>query len=323
MKVNTRLLVLLLCGTIFLLSSPARADWQQGFAAYERGDYSTALHEFRKGANHGDAGSMNVLGVMYAKGQGVQQDDAEAVKWYGMAAELGEPYAQSNLAFAYLKGLGVRQEYGQAAQWYRKAAEQGHSPSQNNLGWMYENGLGVQQDYANAVKWYRISAGQDNSDAKGNLKRIFYRPPPAAGMIRWLHMAANEGDAEAQYALGRWHGMGEGLSEDHARACFWFHKAAELGNANGLRALPGCYYKKGIDGRGVWNDTVLAYALYDLIVRTGLAEGSYEKIMKESLREDLTSAQRTEGEKLLRGWKVGMPLPQKSKTWAAPVTPPK
>ena len=65
----------------------ARADFQEGYAAYERGDYATALREFRALAEQGDAGAQNNLGFMYSEGKGVPQDYAEAARWYRMAAE--------------------------------------------------------------------------------------------------------------------------------------------------------------------------------------------------------------------------------------------
>lgn len=52
-------------------------------------------------AEAGDANSMFNLGVMYANGEGVAKDDAEAVRWYRKAADLGNRHAIRRL-----KGLG-------------------------------------------------------------------------------------------------------------------------------------------------------------------------------------------------------------------------
>ena len=41
---------------------------------------------------------------MYANGRGVEQDDAEAVKWYRLAAEQGGAAAQFNLGWMYANG---------------------------------------------------------------------------------------------------------------------------------------------------------------------------------------------------------------------------
>ena len=64
------------------LAPPVWADFQAGVAAYDRGDYATALREFRVLAEQGDATAQFDLGLMYKIGQGVPQDYAEAVNWY-------------------------------------------------------------------------------------------------------------------------------------------------------------------------------------------------------------------------------------------------
>ena len=56
-------------------------DFQKGFAAYQSGDYVTALQEWRPLAEQGDVDAQYGLGVMYDIGNGVLQDYAEAVKW--------------------------------------------------------------------------------------------------------------------------------------------------------------------------------------------------------------------------------------------------
>ena len=103
------------------------------------------------------------LGVMYDNGEGVPQDNAEAVKWYRLAAEQGDADAQFNLGRMYDNGEGVPQDYAEAVKWYRLAAEQGDADAQFNLGLMYEKARVVPQDYAEAVKWYRLAAEQGDA----------------------------------------------------------------------------------------------------------------------------------------------------------------
>ena len=47
------------------------------------------------------------LGDMYRSGEGVAQDDVEAVKWYRRAGGSGRVEAQSCLGFMYFYGKGV------------------------------------------------------------------------------------------------------------------------------------------------------------------------------------------------------------------------
>ena len=63
------------------------AGVDDGLAAYQRGDYATALREFRPLAEQGDAKVQGLLGNMYFFGRGVPQDDAEAARWYARDAD--------------------------------------------------------------------------------------------------------------------------------------------------------------------------------------------------------------------------------------------
>ena len=95
-----------------------------GLAQAAWADNVPDFKETFQAAEQGFAAAQYNLGLMYANGQGVHQDDAQAVQWYRKAAEQGYAQAQYNLGVRYDNGRGVRQDYTQAVQWYRKAAEQ-------------------------------------------------------------------------------------------------------------------------------------------------------------------------------------------------------
>ena len=97
-----RRLALALAGLIGL-AAPAWAGLAEGVMATFRGDYATALREFRPLAEEGDAIAQHSLGVLYEHGRGVPQDHAQAVKWYRKAAVQGNAGAQSSLALMYSK----------------------------------------------------------------------------------------------------------------------------------------------------------------------------------------------------------------------------
>ena len=81
---------------IFLLSIavPAAAGpIEDGEAAYQSGNYSTALRLWRPLAERGDAGAQFNLGVMYNNGRGVPKDYARAYMWFSLAAAGGDQTA--------------------------------------------------------------------------------------------------------------------------------------------------------------------------------------------------------------------------------------
>ena len=154
-------------------------------------------------AEQGGARAQNMLGELYAHGQGGPQDYAQAARWYRQAADQGLPAAQCNLAALYAAGAGVKSDPGEAFKWYRRAADQGSADAQYNLAQMLSMGIGVKRDLREAIRFY--------------------------------HLAAEQGDGLSQYNLARRYREGKDVAADPVQAYFWFTLAA----ANGVEdALP-------------------------------------------------------------------------------------
>ena len=117
---------MMLAAVVVLVAAPACTDYEAGAEAYGRGDYATKLQKLRPLAEQGDANAQYDLGVMYRTGEGVLQDDTEAVRWYRLAAEQGDAGAQNNLALMYFNGRGVPKDYVQARMWATLATAQGN-----------------------------------------------------------------------------------------------------------------------------------------------------------------------------------------------------
>ena len=106
--------------TLFLFGATSAwsADFYKGLDAYNKGDYATALREWRPLAKQGNASAQSNLGVMYENGDGVPQDYPIAVKWYSLAAEQEFEYVQVRLGDVYYNGtLGVPRDYSTAVKW--------------------------------------------------------------------------------------------------------------------------------------------------------------------------------------------------------------
>ena len=131
-------------------------------------DDAEAVKWYRLAADQGHAAAQDNLGMMYATGEGVPQDDAEAVKLFRLAANQGLAYAQTSLGMMYYDGQGVPQDYAEAMKWFRLAADQGYGAAQDNLGLMYRDGQGVPQDYVETYAWFSVAAaGGFPNAAKG------------------------------------------------------------------------------------------------------------------------------------------------------------
>jgi len=102
------------------------ADGAVGYEAHQRGDFATAMREWKPMAEPGDSIAQYTLGVMYSKGQGVTLDEVEAVKWFRLAAEQSDPDAQNSPGLMYSQGKGAIEDNLQAYAWWSLAADQGH-----------------------------------------------------------------------------------------------------------------------------------------------------------------------------------------------------
>lgn len=145
---------------VVVCALPAWAEFEEGMAAYDRGDYATTVKEWRPLAEQGDPTAQHHLAWLYLIGRGVPQDNDEAVRWFRKAAEQGDSDAQTNLGSLYLLGDRIPQDYTEALKWLRAAAAQGHPMAQTKLGIMYEDGHGVPQDRVEALMWFTIAAAE-------------------------------------------------------------------------------------------------------------------------------------------------------------------
>ena len=173
-------------------------------------------------------------GRCFAKGDGVNKDMYEAVKWYRKAAERGYAPAQFSLGCCYHSGHGVDKNSAEAVKWIRKAAEQGIAVAQSYLAICYEQGDGVSMDKQESLKWYRKAADGGHAHSQYILGLCYWS---GDGLIqnsieaeKWLVKAAEQGHVEAQYTLGKFYGLSDGGPRNTTEAIKWLRKASNQGH---------------------------------------------------------------------------------------------
>jgi len=144
-------------------------------------DEEAAMSLLRKAANDGYVPAQVQIGVMYAEGVGVHQNNHRAVEWFKLASQLSNnSEANFYLGEAYFRGVGVPQDYGTTVPHYQKAARGGHPVAQYIIGTMFEAGWGVRQDLIQAWVWFkqaqpyadRIAAHEEGYDVALALGRV-------------------------------------------------------------------------------------------------------------------------------------------------------
>ena len=204
-------------------------------------------------AKQGDAQAQYTLGEMYTKGEVVRQDYKEALKWYTKAAEQGDKYSQYRLGTIYASPDAERykyvplEDYKEALKWYTKAAEQGH--------------LGAKQ-------------GKDYV----SLKILEKEKAP---------LMAKQGDAQAQYTLGKMYTKGDVVRQDYKEALKWYTKSAEQGYLEAQDFLGSLYSNGELDGIKVPQDYKEAVKWFRLVAEQGDRHAQYRlgTIYSDGLRE--------------------------------------
>lgn len=131
------------------LADPPRT---KGYESYEDEKFS---EELLQRAEKGDEFAQYNLGKIYANGEGVKQNYAEAVKWFKKSAEQGNAWAQSELGVCYYQGKSVAVDHKKAFKLYTKSAEQNYMIGQVNLAGCYLFGHGTEKNEKEALKWYK------------------------------------------------------------------------------------------------------------------------------------------------------------------------
>ena len=108
-------------------------------------------------------------------------------------------------------------------------------------------------DYVTAVRLWRELAKQGNASAQFGLGRMYQTgrgglPRDEVQAAAWFQKAAAQGNAKAEANLGILYEWGRGgLLQDDSQAVNWYRKAAEQGNADAEAGL-GFMYEKGRGG---------------------------------------------------------------------------
>jgi TPR repeat protein len=119
MRLLLLLVALVMSGTA---ATAVAGPFEDAMAAYDKGDYPTALRLLLPLAEQGDRTAQYNVGIMYDNGRGTPRDSTVAVTWYRRAAEQGMADAQYNLGIAYGNGEGAPQNLVQAFMWFDLAA---------------------------------------------------------------------------------------------------------------------------------------------------------------------------------------------------------
>lgn len=191
MKFSKTLLFVLLICLVFPIASYA-GQLEDGTAAMDKGDYTTAYKLLFPLAENGNASAQDCIGAMYGEGLGVAKDESQAFGWYEKAALQGNAKSQNALGAMYVNGLGVEKDLQKGLSYIVKAAQQGLKTAQqnayalyyqqaqegnmgalHNVGLMCLKGWGGEVDPNNCVKLLEMAAQNGFIKSASTLERLY------------------------------------------------------------------------------------------------------------------------------------------------------
>ena len=167
-----------------ILGAASGAAWagsyEDGMLAFRSEDYGKALELLLPYAKDGNTEAAYLIGEMYGprswgqKGEnrnGVEQDNAKAIYWWGEAAKKGNSDAQLKLGWWLLKGGDVvKQDQAAGMNWLLMAANQGEPQAQYEVGIGYWKGRGVKPDPIAAYMWLDLCSTEPGFDNAANYR---------------------------------------------------------------------------------------------------------------------------------------------------------
>jgi len=197
---------------------------------YLEQDYMEAARLYHKIATeHEDYPIATVVGKLedvYSNEPSAEHLFVDALKQLRLAAHQGDADAQYMLGHFYQSGKGVKKDWVEALKWLQRAKEQGHQ------------GVGLSLTILNLSQAIdennerRQSIKDSNADVDDILQRAegLRDVGDLVEAAKLWRMAADLGNAEAQYQLGECYLLGDGVEMDDEEAIKWYRYATEQGH---------------------------------------------------------------------------------------------
>lgn len=210
-------------------------------------DAAKAYELYQEGVARNSSFAKAKLAQMYMEGEYIGTDYERA---YELAYEASrqDPYGFANALMGeiYLKGYGVDQDFDKARGYFEKGVEKGNGRSYGKLGNMYIKGQGVDEDYHRAYTLLLAGAKRKNGFSMARLGHLYEKglfvDEDENKAFQLYKEAAELGSVHGFFMTGRAYRKGIGTERDKAEAKYWYRKAARLGHPKAQRFLD----KKGI-----------------------------------------------------------------------------
>lgn len=139
--------------------------------------------------------------------------------------------AAGHIGLMYLRGEGVDQNFGSAFTWFKRGLTNGDSLCQHGIGLMYLHGYGVNQDAFKASSYFKAASEQDFPASATRLGALFLDQGDIPTASKYFELAAHWGWMEAFYYLAEMSNNGVGRQRHCGMAASYYKMVAERAEA--------------------------------------------------------------------------------------------
>ncbi len=244
-------------------------------------DLESGIDELRYQVNvpKEDAYKEYLIGLMYLKGEGLEQDYSKSYQTFSLSAINGYSHANYYIGNQYYYGLGFNQNYEEALIYYQKASEAKDSYADYRIAKIYLNGEGVNTDILSAEKYF-LKAVDKVTLANYDLANLYEKHPDTfkishnqiytlynTVLKELLQEEKYTHDVFTEMRIASMYLEGKGTDINIPEAIKWLEKASAQGNPDAAYQLgyiyaSGKYHVQDIPKSNEYYATALT--LYDL-----------------------------------------------------------
>lgn len=245
-------------------------------SASAKKDYKSALNFAKLSSDLENRGAPNLVGYLIDNGLGVETNRHEAIEWFKLGAQRGDPWATENLAYAYAEERPRKVSEYDVLKLFIDAARLGKSGVFNEIQIRIINFSAIgPEGYANlkSIAAYVDTLASEQSPSMLGLKGWmvfsgFGYPQSNVEGERLIQKAFDLGDARSAEVLGLIYQMGKNRPKNSQVAFEFFSIGAKRGDSRSMYRL-GIAYR---DGLGVSQDK--EQAIFWFKKATSLGESS-------------------------------------------------
>lgn len=216
--------------------------------------FKKAYHNLTKMlSDREDMQARMILGMLYAEGEGCEQNVNTALTYLASSAVHGNAEAYRHMGDIFISGKLIEADADKALECYKAAADLGMTNAYETMGDIFHKGELVKRDIPRAIELYDIGAKEGHSGAREkaellkNKREELYsvgeglRASNPEQSFRAFAISSGMGYVPSYKQMARAFLNGTGIKKDRSQAFLWYEKAVNSKDDDALYEYGLCF----------------------------------------------------------------------------------